>query len=113
MKIPNILLILADDVGTADVPGYWGNHIVDMPNLMKLQSQGVTFLDAHSTPLCAQTRYMLLSGNYAHRGNNYIGSWALRKQNNFHGKQKSLAHMLKTQAGYHTAIFGKWHLGAG
>jgi Arylsulfatase A and related enzymes len=113
MKTPNILLILADDVGTGDVPGYWGNHIVEMPNLMKLQSEGVTFMDAHSTPLCAPSRYMLLSGNYVHRGTNYIGSWSLRKQNNFRCKQKSLAHMLKRRAGYHTAAFGKWHLGAG
>jgi hypothetical protein len=88
MKIPNILLILADDVGTGDVPGYWGNHIVEMPNLMKLQSQGVTFMDAHSTPLCAPSRYMLLSGNYVHRGTNYNGSWGLRKQTIFEINKK-------------------------
>jgi arylsulfatase A-like enzyme len=100
MKIPNILLILADDVGTGDVPGYWGNHIVDMPNLMNLQAQGVTFLDAHSSPICAPSRYMLLSGNYPHRGMKYNGRWNLYEGgNNFRGRQKSLAETLKKRAG--------------
>ena len=101
-KKPNILLILADDVGTGqwylvlafpitnnsssnmvvhillssykffyfvigDVPGYWSNNIVNMENLSSLQEKGVTFMDAHSTPLCAPSRYMLLSCNYSHR----------------------------------------------
>ena len=67
-KKPNVLIILADDVGTGDVPGYWGNEIVDMPNLRALQEKGVTFTDAQSTPLCAPSRYSLLSGNQPHRG---------------------------------------------
>ena len=67
-KKPNILLVLADDVGTGDIPSYWDSSVVDMPNIDRLAKMGVTFKDAHSTPLCAPSRYMLLSGNYAHRG---------------------------------------------
>ena len=64
-KKPNVLLILADDVGTGDVPAYYNSSIVSMPNLDSLVNKGVTFKDVHSTPLCAPSRYMLLSGMYA------------------------------------------------
>lgn len=72
---------------------------------------GVTFKDAHSTPLCAPSRYMLLSGNYAHRGHRPSGSWSIKgEQNQFQPLQKSIAETLK-ESGYHTAMYGKWHLG--
>jgi arylsulfatase A-like enzyme len=109
---PNILLILADDVGTGDIPRYWNSGLVKMPNIDRLSDMGVTFLDAHSTPLCAPSRYMLLSGNYQHRGRNANGSWNLGYENNqFMSNQKSLSEVLKG-AGYHTFMTGKWHLGA-
>ena len=65
-KPANILLIFADDVGTGDLPIYWNSSLVDMPNIDRLASKGVLFRDAHSTPLCTPSRYVLLSGNYAH-----------------------------------------------
>jgi len=114
-KKPNILLILADDVGTGDIPFYWegmDTSLVDMPNLQKLADQGVLFEDAHSTPLCAPSRYMLLSGNYPHRGREHYATWEWNNdQNHFLDGQKSIAHDLGN-AGYKTAMFGKWHLGA-
>ncbi len=67
-KKPNVLIILADDVGTGEVPGPSFDPTVHMPNLENFYKSGVTFTDAHSTPLCAPSRYMLLSGNYQHRG---------------------------------------------
>ena len=76
-KPPNILLILADDVGTGDIPFYWNTSLVDMPNIQRLASMGVTFTNAHSTPLCAPSRYSLLSGNYPHRGALMGGSWGI------------------------------------
>jgi len=95
-KKPNILLIFADDVGTEDVPGYWNTNIVKMPNIERLQSQGVTFLDAHSTPLCAPSRYSLLSGNYPHRGTSVQATWNFWDgQNQFEPNQKSIAEVLK------------------
>ena len=111
-KKPNVLIIFADDVGTGDVPGYWKNSsIVDMPNLQNLMKEGTTFTDAHSTPLCAPSRYMLLSGNYAHRGVAYSGLWSLNyKSNQFKKRQQSIAQVLRDN-GYDTGMFGKWHIG--
>jgi len=110
---PKILIIMADDFGTGDVPAYWNSSIVDMPNLNRLGAKGVTFKDVHSTPLCAPSRFMLLSGLYAHRGQNPGGSWSLKQNSNqFRGKQQSIARMLKERANYHTFMAGKWHIGA-
>ena len=112
-KRPNILLILADDVGTEDVPAYWGNNIVAMPNVAKLSSMGVTFLDAHASPLCAPSRYMLLSGNYQHRGSVLPSAWNFWDgENQFQPGQQSIAQVLKRDAGYHTMMVGKYHVGA-
>jgi arylsulfatase A-like enzyme len=111
-KRPNILLILADDVGTEDIPGYWGTNVAQMPNMQKLQAQGVTFFNAHSSPLCAPSRYMLLSGNYQHRGNKVPSTWNFSDGlNQFRANQKSIAHALKEGGGYHSAMLGKWHIG--
>lgn len=67
--------------------------------------------DAHSTPLCAPSRYVFLSGNYQHRGVAYPGMWNLNYQSSqFKEGQKSIATTLKNE-GYDTAMFGKWHIG--
>jgi arylsulfatase A-like enzyme len=113
-KKPNIVIILADDVGTGDIPFYWrgmNSSKVKMPNLQKLAEKGVLFEDAHSSPLCAPSRYMLLSGNYPHRGTHRYGAWNVAlSANQFTANQKSIAETLQG-AGYRTGIFGKWHLG--
>ena len=110
---PNIIIILADDVGTGDIPVYWNSSAVDMPNIKRLAEMGVTFKDAHASSICAPSRYMLLSGNYPHRGSHPNGSWGLNEnRNQFRPSQKSIAEVLRDKAGYHTAMFGKWHLGA-
>jgi len=108
-KKPNILLIMADDVGTGDIPLYWNSSLVDMPNIQRLANMGVTFKDAHSTPLCAPSRYVLLSGNYQHRGCKPNGVWGLEgEQNQFQPFQKSIAEALNEGGNYATAMYGKW-----
>ena len=79
---PNILIILGDDVGTGDIPVYWDSSLVSMPNIDKLASNGLTFKDAHSSPACAPSRYMLLSGNYAHRGRMAKGTYRFEGNGN-------------------------------
>lgn len=111
---PNIVIILADDVGTGDLPFWHGyeTSLVDMPNLQKLANDGLKFTDAHSSPLCAPSRYMLLSGNYPHRGESQYGIWNINaNRNQFRGNQKSIAQVLRDDAGYKTLMLGKWHLG--
>lgn len=112
---PNILLILADDVGTGDIPYYWNTSGVSMPNIQQLLiEKGITFKNAHSTPLCAPSRYTLLSGNYPHRGSKYSGTWSIynkNSKNQFLPRQHSIASILRSKAGYKTFMTGKYHLG--
>jgi len=107
----NILLVLADDLGTGDIPGYFEDSSkVRTPHLAEMISNGLTFADAHATPLCAPSLYLLLSGNYPHRGKRDFGVWTLGADET---QQRSVAHALKENnvSKYHTAMMGKWHLG--
>jgi len=111
-KKPHILLIMADDVGQGDIEYYWKSGLVQMPNIKELGATGVTFYDTHSAPYCAPSRYMLLSGNYAHRGELPGGTWdIIQDQNQFLKYQKSIAEALKQGGNYATSMYGKWHIG--
>jgi len=126
-KRPNVLLILADDLGTGDVPGYWENYFHDgrfyndtystkvrMPTIrQELVEKGVLFEDAHSAPLCAPSRYVLMSGNYQHRGTHRSGTWTLPGKSALRKGQQTIARVLKNGGMYDTSMFGKWHLGGG
>jgi len=111
-KKPNVLVILADDLGTGDIPGYYNDtcKVTRMKNIEKLVSNGVLFTDAHATPVCATSRYSFLSGNYQIKGTSPNGRWNLGWEGQFKIGQKSIADIFN-QAGYNTAMMGKWHLG--
>ena len=108
---PNILFILADDLGYGDVACYSKESKVPTPYLDKLASEGMRFLDAHSpSTICTPSRYSLLTGRFAFRtGFNGVftgvGGPNMIKEN-----QLTLPQMLK-EKGYTTAMFGKWHVG--
>lgn len=108
---PNVIVILADDVGYGDLSCY-GATRVRTPNLDKLASRGIRFTDAHAAAAtCTPTRYSLLSGEYAWRkkGTNILpGDAALIIDTD----RPSLASVMKG-AGYTTGVVGKWHLGLG
>ena len=109
---PNIVLILADDVGTGDLSVYNPDSLVRTPNIDSIAEAGVLFTDAHSpSSVCAPTRYSLLSGNYPWRGAHPWGAWTYTQGSAFRPDQISLAQLLKAN-GYQTAMFGKVHLGA-
>ena len=104
---PNILLIVADDLGYRDL-GCYGATKIKTPRIDKLASDGVRFTDAHSAcAVCNPSRYAILSGtDLAHaKGKNDYSLY-------FHEGQVTLPSLLKS-AGYHTAALGKWHNGFG
>jgi arylsulfatase A len=110
---PNIVYILADDLGYGDLGCYNLNSKIPTPNIDFLAKQGVRFTDAHSpSAVCTPTRYALLTGRYA---------WRTQLQRNVLGpfsqpliaeNQLTVPRMLREQ-GYATACIGKWHLGWG
>jgi len=104
---PNILCILSDDQGWADI-GY-NNPNVYSPNLDKLAAEGATFTQHYVTPQCTPTRVALMTGRYPSR----FGGAALQASNApaFPLGTPTLASMLRQQ-GYRTYLAGKWHLGS-
>jgi arylsulfatase len=113
---PNILLVVADDMGWTDL-GCFGSEI-DTPNLDVLARQGVKFTDFHVSVSCSPTRSMLLSGTDNHiagLGNmDELLTPEQRGQPGYEGHLNdrviSLAEVLRA-GGYHTYMAGKWHLG--
>jgi arylsulfatase A len=99
----NIILILADDVGF-EVPQVDGGRSYSTPNINKLASQGIRFINTFSTPLCSPSRFELLTGKYNFR--NY-GVWGVMDTTN-----RTIANMLR-DAGYNTLVAGKWQLDGG
>ena len=107
---PNIVLILADDLGYGDVSAY-GARTIHTPNIDRLAHNGICFTNGHSSSATSTpSRYALLTGMYPWRRKTNIlpGDAPLIIDEN----QLTLPKMLQ-QAGYNTAAIGKWHLGMG
>lgn len=117
-KPPNIVIILVDDAGFMDFGGYGGE--ANTPNIDALGDTGVRFTNYHTSPLCAPSRAMLLTGVDNHlTGLATIREIVTEEQRALPGYSMSLqpgvisiADRLKT-AGYDTFMTGKWHLGDG
>jgi arylsulfatase A-like enzyme len=110
-KKPNIIYILADDLGIGDVSLYNENSKIQTPNLDKMGKEGMKFTDAHtSSAVCTPTRYGILTGRYNWRTPlkefvTWGNSPSLIQKNRL-----TVAQLLKDN-GYKTASIGKWHLG--
>lgn len=110
-SLPNVVIILADDLGYADVSCYGSAGKIATPHIDQLAHQGMRFTDAHTpSSVCTPTRYGLLTGRY---------SWRTRLQSSvllgydaplIEPDRQTMASVL-SGAGYRTACFGKWHLG--
>jgi arylsulfatase A-like enzyme len=104
---PNILLLLADDMGYGDPGCYNPKSKIATPNIDRLAREGMRFTDAHAPgPLCHPSRYGLLTGRYPFRTD--ISRWPTQPL--IAEGQTTIASLLQSQ-GYRTAMVGKWHLG--
>lgn len=110
-KLPNIVYILADDLGYGDVSAYNAKSKISTPNIDRLAAAGMRFTDAHSnTSVCTPTRYSILTGRYCWRSPMKSGVLRGYGRALIEKDQPTVASLLKNQ-GYATAVIGKWHLG--
>ena len=108
---PNIVLILADDMGIDSVSALNSKSDIETPFLNKLMTEGMTFTDAHSgSAVCSPTRYGVLTGRYSWRTRmkrGIVGKW----ERPLIDKDRLTVGKMLQQCGYNTACIGKWHLG--
>ena len=110
-KRPNVIFVLADDLGIGDLEPTSSDCKIKTPNLKAMAEQGVTFLDAHSSSaVCTPTRYGVLTGRYNWRSRLARGVLGGSSKHLIPADRPTVAHLLK-KSGYHTQMIGKWHLG--
>lgn len=108
---PNIIYILADDLGYGDVSIYNESSKIQTPNIDNLASNGVMYTDAHtSSSVCTPTRYSILTGRYNWRTRLKSGVVSGYSKSLIKPNRTTVADFLKSN-GYNTAFIGKWHLG--
>jgi len=111
---PNVVIMFTDDQGTLDANCY-GSEDLYTPTMDKLAATGVRFAQAYAHTVCCPARAALMTGRHPQRCG--VNSWTQERmkdaQNhvNMFQQEITIAEILK-QAGYKTALFGKWHLGA-
>jgi arylsulfatase A-like enzyme len=111
-RSPNIVVIVADDMGYADI-GVHGSRDIRTPHIDALAREGVRFTDAYvSGPYCSPTRAGFLTGRYPQRFGHEFNLAPVHAQFGMPLEETTIADRLKA-AGYRTALFGKWHLGIG
>lgn len=108
---PNIIYILADDMGPGDVQAYNKQGKILTPNIDRIANEGMKFMDAHTnSSVCTPTRYGILTGRYAWRTEMKQGVLGGTSKHLIDTSRETVASLLKKQ-GYKTACIGKWHLG--
>lgn len=110
---PNVVVVLTDDQGTMDA-NCFGSTDLHTPAIDRLARRGIRFTQAYAHTVCCPARAALMTGRHPQRSS--VNSWTQRDITqesgiNMHLEEVTLAETLKA-AGYQTALFGKWHLGA-
>lgn len=110
-SLPNIIYILADDLGYGDVTIYNKDSKILTPNIDRLATQGMRFTDAHTTSsVCTPSRYSILTGRYPWRSRLPVGVLRGYSRTLIEKGQPTVATLLKAKS-YNTGVIGKWHLG--
>ena len=110
-KHPNVIFVLADDLGIGDVSPTNPDCKIKTPHLQKMADEGITFMDAHSSSaVCTPTRYGVLTGRYNWRSRLARGVLSGTSDHLIPSDRATVGHLLQ-KAGYHTQMIGKWHLG--
>jgi arylsulfatase len=107
---PNVVIFYLDDSGYGDY-SHNGNPTINTPNITKLTQDGTNFTQFYvATAACTASRYSLLTGRYPSRSG--LGCWVIGpgSKRHIHKNEITIADRLK-ENGYHTGMFGKWHLG--
>ena len=113
MEKPNIVFIMADDMGYGDVGCYNPDSKIPTPNMDRLAREGIRFTDLHSPfAVCSPTRYGVLTGRYCWRTPLGHGVFSSYEPPLIEKDRLTVAGLLKRH-GYTTAAIGKWHLGLG
>jgi len=110
-SLPNVIFVLADDLGIGDISPTNPQCKIKTPHLQKMADEGMTFHDAHtSSSVCTPTRYGVLTGRYNWRSRLARGVLSGVSTHLIPAERATVGHLL-TKAGYHTQMIGKWHLG--
>ena len=111
-KKPNIVFILADDVGFTELGSYGGGKLrgAPTPSLDRMAREGIRFLNFYSEVECSPTRGSFMSGRHPIRNGLYNITLPGEVGGGLHPDEVTIAEIL-SQAGYHTGFFGKWHMG--
>ena len=110
-RLPNFVVILADDFGVGDIQAHYPDNKIATPYLDKLVGEAMSFTDAHSpSAVCTPTRYGLLTGRYSWRTR--LQEWVLAAHEPpLIAADRATLPGLLGDSGYATALIGKWHLG--
>lgn len=105
-KQPNVVLVITDDQGYGDLSCH-GNPVLKTPNLDELHRDSIRLTDYHVAPTCSPTRAALLTGHWTNR----TGVWhTIMGRSMLRHNEVTIGQIL-AEGGYHTGMFGKWHLG--
>lgn len=108
---PNVIVVMADDLGIGDVSPTNPQCKIKTPSLQRLADEGLTFVDAHTpSSVCTPTRYGLLTGRYNWRSRLARGVLNGTSNHLIPADRPTLGHLMR-RTGYHTSMIGKWHLG--